>query len=115
MILADENIDQRIIQAIRNIGIEVVSIYETNRGITDEEIITFSKIPPRIILTEDKDFGEWVFAHHIKDISVIFLRYNFKETSEIVKLLCKLLEKNVVDFLSQFTTVTTKKTRRREI
>lgn len=27
------------------------------------------------ILTEDKDFGEWVFAHHVQGLSVLFLRY----------------------------------------
>jgi hypothetical protein len=25
--------------------------------------------PRRIILTEDKDFGEWVFAHGVKDVN----------------------------------------------
>ncbi len=29
-----------------------------------------------ILLTEDKDFGELVYAYGIKDISVIFLRYD---------------------------------------
>ena len=66
MILADENISQEIILALRNIGIEVYSIYETNRGISDDEIIQLSRNPPRIILTEDKDFGEWVFSHHTR-------------------------------------------------
>jgi predicted nuclease of predicted toxin-antitoxin system len=55
MILADENIDHRIIQAIRGAGFEVYSIYESNRGCADEDIIEFSRNPPRIILTEDKD------------------------------------------------------------
>ena len=43
MILADENISQEIILALRNIGIEVYSIYETNRGISDDEIIQLSR------------------------------------------------------------------------
>ena len=57
MILADENISQEIIFALWNFGIEVYSIYQSNRGISDEEIIQLSRNPPRIILTEDKDFG----------------------------------------------------------
>lgn len=60
MILADENIDHSL---IRESGIDVYSVYEEQRGITDKDIIEFSRNPPRIILTEDKDFGEWVFAH----------------------------------------------------
>jgi predicted nuclease of predicted toxin-antitoxin system len=83
MILADENIDHSLIEAIRALGIEVYSIYELQRGTPDASIIELSRTPPRIILTEDKDFGEWVFAHHVKDISVIFLRYHFRDTEEI--------------------------------
>jgi len=58
VILADENIDYPLIEAIRGIGIEVYSIFELNRGMMDETVIEFSRAPPRIILTEDKDFGE---------------------------------------------------------
>lgn len=58
MILADENIDHQLIEAIRNSKIEVHSVYELHRGVQDESIIELSRNPPRIILTEDKDFGE---------------------------------------------------------
>jgi predicted nuclease of predicted toxin-antitoxin system len=58
MIIADENIDRLIIQAIKETGIEVYSIFELQRGIRDEDIIKLSQKPRRIILTEDKDFGE---------------------------------------------------------
>lgn len=62
MMLADENIDQRLIAALQAAGHSVVSVYESHRGLSDEAIINLSRNPPRIILTEDKDFGEWVFA-----------------------------------------------------
>ncbi|PKK38091.1 hypothetical protein BWI96_03150 [Siphonobacter sp. SORGH_AS_0500] len=86
MILADENIDHNLIEALRSVGIEVMSIYEEFRGISDYSIIEISRNPSRIILTEDKDFGEWVFAHQVKDISVVLLRYELKETEAIKKL-----------------------------
>ena len=79
MILADENIDQQLIDWLRSHGVAVLSIGENHSGILDEEVIALSKEPPSIILTEDKDFGEWVFAHQEKGISVIFLRYHFSE------------------------------------
>ncbi len=52
--------------------IEVYSIGENNAGISDEQVISLSGNPPRIILTEDKDFGEWVYAHKIPNISNFF-------------------------------------------
>ncbi|QMU66454.1 MAG: toxin-antitoxin system, toxin component [Flavobacteriaceae bacterium] len=92
MILADENIPSTIIGALREKNIEIYSIYENNRGISDREIIEVSQNPPRIILTEDKDFGEWVFAHGVKSISVLFLRYRYVERFEITQILVNLIE-----------------------
>ncbi len=115
MILADENIDIDIINSIRKIGIEVFSIYESNRGLSDEQIIQISKSPPRIILTEDKDFGEWVFSHHEKEISVILLRYSYKEIDGIISKLTKLLEDLSKNLFGKYTTITINKIRIREI
>ena len=115
MVIADENIDHQLIEAIRAAGIEVLSVYETSRGIRDEQIIETSRNPPRIILTEDKDFGEWVFAHGIQDISVIFLRYTFSETVLLKGILIRLLTERNTDLIGSFTTVTTKKIRIRRL
>lgn len=115
MILADENIDHSIIKAIRSIEIDVYSVYESNRGLSDFEIIEFSRNPPQIILTEDKDFGEWVFSHHIIDVSVIFLRYNFSETIEITNQLLNILKRPKSEFLGKFITISPQKIRKRVI
>lgn len=113
--MADENIDRILIDAIRNLGIEVHSIFELNRGMKDESIIELSRLPPRIILTEDKDFGEWVFAHQVKGISVLFLRYHFKDTELMKMNLLKLLWSRIDELYGYFTTLTIHKLRRREI
>lgn len=115
MIVADENIDHALIRAIREEGIDVHSINESNGGIRDEDVIAMSRTPPRIILTEDKDCGEWVFAHHVRGISVLFLRYQFKETETMKRILVKLLAERITDLVGNFTTVTTQKIRTRPI
>ena len=115
MILADENIDHSLIEAIRAAGLDVYSIYESNRGVRDESIIEFSRNPPRIILTEDKDFGEWVFANHVEGISVILLRYDFKETKPVKDVLIKLLSERRNELIGYFTTLTIHKIRTRKV
>lgn len=115
MILADENIDKEIIKAIRATGLEVLSIFESHQGIDDFQILELSRNPPRIILTEDKDFGEWVFAHRVKGVSVLFVRYTFAETPEIIKMLIYLLSADIDSLKGKFTTVTTRKIRSRDI
>jgi predicted nuclease of predicted toxin-antitoxin system len=111
MILADENIDHSLIATIRTLGIEVYSIYEQQRGTLDDSIIELSRNPPSIILTEDKDFGEWVFAHNIRDISVILLRYHFQDTEQIREILVKILSESFDDLFGKFTTITPNKIR----
>ncbi len=61
MILAGENIFRGLITALRNNGYSVFSIFEELRGLSDISISKLSLNPPRIILTEDKDFGNLVF------------------------------------------------------
>jgi predicted nuclease of predicted toxin-antitoxin system len=115
VILADENIDHRIITALRADGFMVQSIYGLSRGLSDEEIITLSRKPLQLILTEDKDFGEWVFAHGIRDISVVFLRYHFRDTEEMINTLRVLLNTRLSDLSGAFTTVSTNKIRIRPL
>ncbi|MDQ2769802.1 MAG: DUF5615 family PIN-like protein [Bacteroidota bacterium] len=115
MILADENIDHSIIAALRAAGYAIESVYESHRSLSDEAIIQLSRNPPRIILTEDKDFGEWVFAHDIRDISVILLRYSFRDTAALLATLLELLRTRLPDLYGAFTTVGVKKIRTRPL
>ena len=115
MILADENIDHSLIEALRAAGLDVLSVYESSRGIRDEAIIQASRQPPRLILTEDKDFGEWVFAHGVQDISVVFLRYSFSETAKMKETLCRLLSERMLDLLGCYTVITAQKIRIRRL
>ena len=115
MLIADENIDFRIIEALRQKGIEVYSVFEELRGISDFEIIELSNKTGFTILTEDKDFGEWVFAHKTKGISVILLRYTFTETNDIIGVLFQVLKMKNLELKGLFTTITAKKIRQRRI
>lgn len=114
MILADENIHGFIIKSLREAGIEVISIAQTAKGIKDESVIQQALQHNYMLLTEDKDFGEWVFAHHIEDLSVLFLRYSFHEYQEIAQTLVRLLKTQILE-RPFFATVTTKKIRIRKL
>lgn len=115
MIIADENIDAAIIVALRKINVKVISIREDFSGISDEAIIKLAKNSESILLTEDKDFGEWVFAHKVRGMSVVFLRYSVKEKEEIISILMNLLKNKNRDLHNKFTTITVNKIRSREI
>ncbi|MBD0367365.1 MAG: DUF5615 family PIN-like protein [Flavisolibacter sp.] len=60
-LLADESVDKPIIDALRMAGFDVVYILEIAPEIDDGTILNLSNDEQRILLTQDKDFGELVF------------------------------------------------------
>ena len=93
----------------------VYSILENNGGIDDEAVISITKEKGAILLTEDSDFGEWVFAHNIKNICIIFMRYHYREVDIITKNLLHLLQDKKYNFENSFFVLTPTKIRIRKI
>lgn len=82
--------------------------------ISDEQVIEIALKYDYLLLTEDKDFGEWVFAHHAKGLSVLFLRYSFDELQEITQALIYLLKTQTLQ-RPFFATITSRKIRIRQL
>ena len=59
--LIDECCDAGIVSLLRKDGHDVLYVLEANPGISDDEILMEAFSQNRILLTEDKDFGELVF------------------------------------------------------
>lgn len=114
-IIADENIDKAIIEHLRKLKFNIYSIFEKSHGISDLEIIKLANKNKSIVLTEDKDFGEWIFAHHEKSASVIFLRYNYKELHEIKQSLENVIFKFNDKLYNKFIVITKNRVRYRDI
>ena len=57
--LADESCDFSVVRALRAAGHDIVAVAEGSlRGSSDREVIGLAKDNRRILLTEDKDFGQ---------------------------------------------------------
>lgn len=107
MIIADENIDFKLIRKLRLLDFDILSIKEKYKGISDFEIIKLAKESKGIIITEDSDFGEWVFAHNIKGFTVIFLRYNnVKDYDDIETHLINTVKATINSTEEKFITIT---------
>lgn len=57
---ADECVDATLVGCLRAAGHDVVYVAELAAGMTDAEAIVLANNDSRILLTEDKDFGELV-------------------------------------------------------
>ena len=74
--LADESCDFAVVRALRVAGHDVLSVIERERGATDDRVIFLALAEKRILLTEDKDFGQLVFASGHAAGGVIFIRFS---------------------------------------
>lgn len=90
-ILADENLNAVFIKYLREEGYDVLSIRETYGGIPDYEVAILADNLTSILITEDKDFGELIFAHKITKITIIFLRYHKTEMETVGKQLLQVV------------------------
>lgn len=114
-ILADESLDFRIISELRSKDFEVISVLENYRSASDKKVLELARKSNAILITEDSDFGEWVFAHKEKNVSVVFLRYNVEQIKAITSSLIKLLTTYDAGLLGKFVVVTVQKIRMREV
>jgi predicted nuclease of predicted toxin-antitoxin system len=73
-LIADEGLDKPIVDVLRNAGFDVLYILETNRGADDEHVLAIANSEHRILLTQDKDFGELVFRLRYTHYGVILIR-----------------------------------------
>ncbi|CAN5570840.1 hypothetical protein BH11BAC5_BH11BAC5_42420 [soil metagenome] len=116
MILADENIFRGLITALRDNGYDVFSIFEESRGVSDIAISQLSLQPERIILTEDKDFGNIIFEKKMPATGVIFLRFQNDERFPIINEVLNFLSTQTLETLrGNFITITPNKVRIKKI
>jgi predicted nuclease of predicted toxin-antitoxin system len=81
--LADESCDFAIVCALREAGHDVLAVTEISPGAEDTDVIKLAIREKRILITEDKDFGQLVFAQSQPTGGVIFLRYPFSARQEL--------------------------------
>lgn len=60
--LVDECVDASVVSSLRNEGTDVIEIAAVAPSITDVAVSRLARDQNRLLLTEDKDFGELIFA-----------------------------------------------------
>jgi predicted nuclease of predicted toxin-antitoxin system len=72
--LADECVDAAVVEGLRDAGHDVRYVAEGERALTDAEVLKIAAQENRILLTEDKDFGDLVFRGGYVVPGVVLLR-----------------------------------------
>jgi predicted nuclease of predicted toxin-antitoxin system len=60
--LADESCDFVVVAALRSAGHEVNTVADVNPGAEDDVVLAMARDDARVLLTEDKDFGQLAYA-----------------------------------------------------
>ncbi|MGH7064185.1 MAG: DUF5615 family PIN-like protein [Stellaceae bacterium] len=74
--LVDECVDGDLVGRLRDGGHDVLYAAEMASGATDAEVMRQALRNNRLLLTEDKDFGELAFRLGLPVLGIVLLRLN---------------------------------------
>jgi predicted nuclease of predicted toxin-antitoxin system len=91
---------------LRQRGHDVFSVYEEARGMDDDEIIQKACDEDRILVTNDKDFGEKVYRERHPHRGVVLLRLDDERAGNKIDAVRRLLKNYAKEIPDCFVVVT---------
>jgi predicted nuclease of predicted toxin-antitoxin system len=80
--LADENVEQPLVSWLRESGHDVICVGDMAPGATDDEVLDLADRDRRVLLTNDKDFGEIAHRRGRPAAGVVLLRLKTQDGSK---------------------------------
>ncbi len=103
--LADESCDFAVVRALRAAGYDVVAVAEVSPRAEDEAVIDLALREGRILLTEDKDFGQLVYANLQATGGVLFLRFPATARAKLSNTVLELVRRRGEQLIGRFIVV----------
>ena len=104
--LVDECTGPAVGRWLRQHGHEVLSVYEEARGADDEDVVRKAFAENRILITNDKDFGEKVYRLKRPHRGIVLLRLDDETTRNKINALERLLNAFGAELADRFVVVT---------
>src|SRR2546430_5712199 len=104
--LVDECTGPAVAHWLEQQGHDVFSVYDLARGIDDYEVIEIAQIEERILITNDRGFGEKVFRERRPHHGVVFLRLADERAANKIRVLGQLLDQYSDEITNRFVVVT---------
>ncbi|GAB4016424.1 hypothetical protein GCM10028808_44820 [Spirosoma migulaei] len=114
-LLADENVEGRVIRLLRSEGYTVTSIQETQGGVADETVLKTAVSSATVLLTGDSDFGKLHFQKGHIHSGILFYRLPKTTSEEKGQIILRTLRDYSDKLINAFTVVTAKKVRIRKL
>jgi predicted nuclease of predicted toxin-antitoxin system len=109
--LVDESAGPGLAASLRDQGHEVLSIYDEERGLQDDQVIQRAYEGNWVLITGDKDFGELVYRERRPHNGVVLLRLENQRREYRVQAVRRLLERYGDRIPGSFVVVTEQKVR----
>ena len=109
--LIDECTGPVIARWLRENGHDVFSVFEQARGMDDDEIVEKALVENRILVTNDKDFGEKNYRDRKPHKGVILLRLDDERAISKIGVIQRLLENYSDRLPDNFIVVTEQRVR----
>jgi predicted nuclease of predicted toxin-antitoxin system len=113
--LADECCDTGLVASLRKDGHDVLYAMEKKAGAIDDEILSDAYKEERILITEDKDFGELVYRFKKPTHGIILMRTDVHGRQLKLARLKKLIDDYGSRLQGHFTVVDAQKFRFRPL
>lgn len=113
--LVNENVSGTLIQLLRGLGHDVLSVKESLRGSADPAILARAQAEQRIVISHDKDFGELAFRAGLPaSCGVILLRLSGQDSAADNQRALEAIESRS-DWVGSFSVVTEDRIRMRPL
>jgi len=109
--IADVNVEKTAVDYLLMRGYDIKWIPEYSCEISDEDLLQLANTEKRILITNDKDFGELIFLQKKLSTGIILFRVKGQRPHEKVKLTRKLLQGYQNKLLHYFIVITKNKFR----
>ena len=104
--IADVNIEKPIVDYLLKNGYDVKWVADYDCKISDEDLLKIANAEKRILITNDKDFGELIFLQKKISRGVILLRVKGQISQDKVRLIGKLIKNYSNKLLNHFVVIT---------
>jgi predicted nuclease of predicted toxin-antitoxin system len=104
--LVDESTGAAVVGYLRSAGYDVLAVAETMSQADDPDILARAAGEGRILVTNDKDFGELVFRNGQAHSGVVLLRLQDESSANRVRVVKALLEQYADRLAGHFTVAT---------
>jgi predicted nuclease of predicted toxin-antitoxin system len=108
---ADECCDALLVVGLRGDGHDVWYAKESARGATDDIILQHAAAEQRVLLTEDKDFGELVVRLGMPAYGIVLIRMNPADSAAKLARLRELLRDHAARLAGSFVVLDEAKAR----